>query len=153
MFLRRSLAAARNNSAMTFTSMMALITTSMFMSVTGGGLQPHETRAVQSTFASWLGDSAAAAELERATPYSTARAVHLIPLLPINFAETTVAPQIFDDGLLGGPMIERARVFAVSNDGLIPIACADANSLCAAPDAVPAQAELEFAAVSLATLH
>ncbi|HYD86401.1 MAG TPA: hypothetical protein VEA80_02900 [Vitreimonas sp.] len=130
--LKRSLDAARNNSGMTFTSLMALVSSSFGMSVTGGGLTAYEARAMTATVASMFGDQAAAAELERATPYSTASAVHLIPLQPIAFtlAEDARGP---DGELLGGPPLERARVFAVADAQALAIApaCADGDPACA----------------------
>jgi len=72
---------------MTFVSAMALASSSFFMSVTGGGLQPHEVRAIEAAMLGLVGNEAAAAELERATPYIGRTSVHLVPLQPIELPD------------------------------------------------------------------
>lgn len=104
--LRKSLSAAASNSGMTFTSLFALLSSSLAMSVTGGGLTPYEARAAQAAVAGLFGDEAAAAELERATPYSARPSVHLIPAQPIRAPaiEQVQFSEVVDDlGLLGAP--------------------------------------------------
>jgi|GEM_PF-3540127 len=148
--LKRSLDAARHNGGMTFTAAAALVSSSFAMSVTGGGLTAYEARAIQATVASAFGNEAAAAELERATPYSTAPAVHLIPMQPINFvAAEQPAPRNGD--LLGGPALgpalDRARVLTVADT--LPVAPICTDALCDT-EMLPEPAEIELAAISVA---
>lgn len=140
---------------MTFTALMAVVSSSFAMSVTGGGLTAYEARAIQASVASAFGNEAAAAELERATPYSTAPAVHLIPMRPIVFSTAEESADLNGE-LLGGPPLQSARVFAIASaQAPMPIeeACAGDATLCAAPDSLPADADFELAAASVSTLH
>jgi hypothetical protein len=102
---RYALKPAMRHGAVTFTVLLALIGSSMFMSITGGVLTPHERRTIAATVASFvLADAAArerlAQDLDR--PYPPRRSVHVVPVEPIALPGPPVDADV---ALLGGDLL------------------------------------------------
>jgi hypothetical protein len=100
----------------TFTVVLALLLSTMFMSVAGGTLTPHERRTLGTAFAAVLGDAHARKRLSAAlaAPYVVRRSVHLVPTQPIALPGPPVDPDLALLGadLLGGDLLGTAPVLA-----------------------------------------
>lgn len=136
------------------TSLTALLCSSLFMSVTGGGLKPYEARAIQAAFASLIGQEAAAHALSAdidAMPVRT-KVVHLIPAhLPGPPVDVDMA--LLGGDLLGGPLAGEAprlpdlpRVIAVADATPRPLDDACMQDACVVPTATADDAQLLVAA-------
>lgn len=137
----RALKPALNHGAVTFTVLMALLLSTMFMSITGGTLTPYERRTLATAFAGVVLGNAEARErlaADEAAPYVPRRSVHLVPIQPIVLPGPPVDADVALLGadLLGAPPARAlpraprilpvtqlyADVIAESAPGLTPVA-------------------------------
>jgi hypothetical protein len=129
-----------------FTSAMGVLCSTMFMSITGGGLKPYEFRALQGALAVMAGDQRRAAALfaEIQQPRAWTQTVyHPPPAAPL--AVPIEVPADSERDLLGGPLPEAPRILAARQSLRAPIDRCD--GVCEARE--PA-APLEIVALSAA---
>lgn len=106
---RHALRPALNHGGVTFTVVMALTLSTMFMSITGGALTSYERQTLQTAFVGVVLGNAEAQERLTAdadAPYIPRPSVHLVPLEPIALPGPPLDADVALLGadLLGGPL-------------------------------------------------
>lgn len=106
---RHALRPALNHGGVTFTVVMALTISTMFMSITGGALTSYERQTLQTAFVGVVLGNAEAQERLTAdadAPYIPRPSVHLVPLEPIALPGPPLDADVALLGadLLGGPL-------------------------------------------------